>query len=129
MRIGKFAERTGVPSRLLRYYEEQGLLEPDRSVNGYRDYPESLVDRVVQIRGLLEAGLPIRIIKDILPSLDDPTAIHVVDADPELIATLEREREQMDARIRCLTRNRDGLTAYLTALRGHQAAGYSPVGR
>ncbi len=33
----------------------------------YRNYDERLVDRVMQIRGLLEAGLPTRIIKKILP--------------------------------------------------------------
>jgi DNA-binding transcriptional MerR regulator len=53
MRIGELAERTGVPARLLRYYEEQGLLTPARAANGYRDYGEPLVDRVAQIRGLL----------------------------------------------------------------------------
>jgi hypothetical protein len=48
MRIGELAERTGVPARLLRYYEEQGLLTPARAANGYRDYGEPLADRVVQ---------------------------------------------------------------------------------
>lgn len=38
MRIGELARRTGVAARRLRYYEEQGLLSSDRSVNGYRDY-------------------------------------------------------------------------------------------
>ena len=60
MRIGELSERTGTPRRLLRYYEEQGLLVPDRTPNGYRDYAERTVDRVLQIRGLLEAGLPTR---------------------------------------------------------------------
>src|SRR5918995_2279894 len=77
VRIGELAERTSVPTRLLRYYEEQELLSPDRAANGYRDYAESLVDRVVQIRGLLEAGLPTKIIQQILPFLDNPTTIHV----------------------------------------------------
>lgn len=117
MRIGELARRTSVPTRLLRYYEEQGLLAPDRAANGYRDYAESLVDRVVQIRGLLDAGLPTKIIKQILPCLDNPCTIHVTDAAPELIATLERQREQMDARIRCLARNRDAISAYLDAVR------------
>ncbi len=56
------AKRTNVSTRLLRYYEEQGLLTPGRTTNGYREYAEPLVDRVVQIRGLLDAGLPTRII-------------------------------------------------------------------
>jgi DNA-binding transcriptional MerR regulator len=118
VRIGELADRTGVPPRLLRYYEEQGLLTPDRAANGYRDYAESLIDRVVQIRGLLDAGLPTKIIKQVLPCLDDPCTIHVTDATPELIATLERQRDQMDTRIRCLSRNRDAISAYLDAVRG-----------
>jgi DNA-binding transcriptional MerR regulator len=117
MRIGALAERTGVSTRLLRYYEEQQLITPARSANGYRDYPESLVDRVVQIRGLLDAGVPTRIIRRILPCLGSPDSIEVADAAPELIADLERERERMDARIRCLTRNRDAISSYLDVVR------------
>jgi DNA-binding transcriptional MerR regulator len=117
VRIGELAERTNVSTRLLRYYEEQDLLAPERTPNGYRDYSERLVDRVVQIRGLLDSGLTTRIIRQILPCLDDPCTIHVTDATPELIAALERHREQMDARIRCLSRNRDAISAYLDAVR------------
>lgn len=121
MRIGELAARTNVPTRLLRYYEEQGLLSPARAANGYRDYGEQLVDRVVQIRGLLDAGVPTRIIRQILPCLDDPCTIHVRDADPALIADLERYRTQMDSKIRCLTRNRDAISAYLVAVREHSS--------
>lgn len=118
MRIGELSERTGTPRRLLRYYEEQDLINPSRRPNGYRDYDEALVDRVVQIRGLLEAGLPTRLIKQILPCLDKPRAIHFSDATPEMIATLEHERDRMTDRIRCLTRNRDAIAEYLeTVLR------------
>jgi DNA-binding transcriptional MerR regulator len=117
VRIGELARRTNVPPRLLRYYEEQGLLTPDRTANGYRDYPEAVVERVTQIRGLLDAGLPTKIIRQVLPCLDNPCQIHVADATPQLIAELETYREQMDARIRCLTRNRDAIGAYLAAVR------------
>ena len=121
MRIGELARRADVPARLLRYYEEQGLLTPVRAANGYRDYAESHVERVAQIRGLLDAGLPTKIIKLILPCLDDPCTIDVTDTTPELIETLQRERERMDARIRCLTRNRDAIGGYLNALRRRAA--------
>jgi DNA-binding transcriptional MerR regulator len=117
VRIGELASRTNVPTRLLRYYEEQGLLSPSRAPNGYRDYAETLVDRVVQIRGLLDAGVPTRIIRQILPCLDNPCSIHVTDADPALIADLEGYRAQMDSKIQCLTRNRDAIGAYLDAVR------------
>ena len=121
MKIGELAKRTNVSTRLLRYYEEEGLLTPDRAANGYRDYAERLVDRVLQIRGLLDSGLPTRIIKQIIPCLTEPRVIHVTDATPDMIATLEHERDQIDLRIRCLTKNRDAITSYLEALR-HCAA-------
>ncbi|MFJ5137895.1 MerR family transcriptional regulator [Streptomyces sp. NPDC088707] len=117
MRIGELSERTGTPRRLLRYYEEQGLIVADRLPNGYRVYDESNLDRVLQIRGLLDAGLPTRIIKQILPCLNKPRIIHFPDATPEMLATLEEERDRMTERIRCLTRNRDAVAEYLDAVR------------
>jgi DNA-binding transcriptional MerR regulator len=57
VRIGELAARTGVDARLLRYYEQQGLLHPTRSPNGYRDYAQADVDTVAFIRRLLAAGL------------------------------------------------------------------------
>jgi hypothetical protein len=57
MRIGELSRRTGVPTRMLRYYEEQDLLHPERAANGYRRYSAAAVHRVQQIRGLLDAGL------------------------------------------------------------------------
>ncbi|MFE4172382.1 MerR family transcriptional regulator [Streptomyces sp. NPDC056909] len=116
MRIGELSERTGTPRRLLRYYEEQGLIAARRSPNGYREYDERFVDRVTQIRGLLDAGLPTRIIKQILPCLDKPRTIYFPDATPEMIATLRHERDRMTDRIRCLTRNRDAIGEYLDAV-------------
>jgi DNA-binding transcriptional MerR regulator len=118
MRIGELAERTGTSRRLLRYYEEQELIAPDRAANGYRDYDEHLVDRVLQVRGLLQAGLPTRMIRQILPCLNVPGILYCPeDATPEMLAALEAERERMTERIQFLTRNRDAITAYLTAAR------------
>ncbi|MBD0746867.1 MerR family transcriptional regulator [Streptomyces sp. CBMA152] len=116
MRIGELSQRTGTPPRLLRYYEEQGLIGADRTPNGYREYDDSNVNRVLQIRGLLDAGLPTRIIKQILPCLDEPLANHFSDVTPEMVAGLELHRDRMTARINCLTRNRDAVAHYLDAL-------------
>ncbi|MDO3705430.1 MerR family transcriptional regulator [Micromonospora sp. C28SCA-DRY-2] len=126
MRIGELSERTGTPRRLLRYYEEQGLIFPSRCANGYRAYDESLVDRILQIRGLLDAGLPTRIIKQILPCLNKPRVIHFSDATPEMIATLEDERDRMTERIECLVRNRDAIADYLDAVRGDKRPDAAP---
>ena len=116
MRIGELSERTGTARRLLRYYEEQGLISSRRAANGYREYDAEVIDRVTQIRGLLDAGLPTRIIKDILPCLYDSEARYCPTTSLELIATLEGERERMTRRIEFLTRNRDAIASYLAAI-------------
>ncbi|KOG58807.1 MULTISPECIES: MerR family transcriptional regulator [Streptomyces] len=119
MRIGELSRRTGVPARLLRYYEEQHLLHPERTGNGYRSYPESAVARVGQIRGLLDSGLTTEMIRAILPYLCG--AGHLVpapgDVPAETAALLQGHIDRIQARIDCLARNRDRLTAYLAAVR------------
>ncbi|SDM64007.1 MerR family transcriptional regulator [Allokutzneria albata] len=57
MRIGELAEATGVTPRALRHYEQAGLITSRRLANGYRDYPESAVARVRNLRLLLDFGL------------------------------------------------------------------------
>lgn len=52
--------------------------------NGYRDYDDYLIDRVVKIRGLLDAGIPTRVIGEILPCFDRPNSVVAVDPDPRL---------------------------------------------
>lgn len=56
MRIGELAARTGASTRSLRYYEEQGLLPSRRDANGHREYDESDLRLVTEIRGLLSIG-------------------------------------------------------------------------
>lgn len=40
MTIGEVAERTGLPAKTIRYYEEIGLIHPARGTNGYRHFNE-----------------------------------------------------------------------------------------
>ncbi|MCC9205025.1 MULTISPECIES: MerR family transcriptional regulator [Arthrobacter] len=116
MRIGELAKKTGVPARMLRYYEEQGLISPRRLQNGYRVYDDYLVDRVRKIRGLVDSGIPTRIVADILPCLDKPQSIVVDNPDPELRDLLLQERDRMNVKIDFLAQNRDALTRYIDAL-------------
>ncbi len=116
MRIGELAEKTGVAARMLRYYEEQGLISPRRLDNGYRVYDDYLIDRVKKIRGLVDTGIPTRIVANILPCLGKPQEIVVENADPGLYALLADERDRMNEKINFLTHNRDAITSYLEAL-------------
>nr|WP_276584497.1 MerR family transcriptional regulator [Brevibacterium permense] len=110
------SRRTGVPTRMLRYYEEQGLIAPRRRENGYREYGEYLVDRVRKIRELLDSGIPTRIIGDMLPCLDDTSDTVIAEPDPELRALLVEQRDKMSERITVLEHNRDALDRYIVAM-------------
>ncbi|MBB5480005.1 MerR family transcriptional regulator [Micromonospora parathelypteridis] len=114
MRIKELSERAGVSPRLLRYYEEQGLLSPRREENGYRDYDEALVERVEQIRSLLNAGLTTEIIREVLPCLAE-AAISQYPA-PDFVSRVQRERDRMAERLDSLTKNLQAIDAYLDAV-------------
>ena len=58
-------------ARSLRHYEDEGLIVPGRFSNGFRDYCQSTIDRVLVIRSLLESGLPVRLIREVLPGLTE----------------------------------------------------------
>jgi DNA-binding transcriptional MerR regulator len=116
VKISELSTRTGVAARMLRYYEEQGLITPQRLANGYRDYDSYLVDRVSKIRGLVDCGVPTRIIGEILPCLNQPQEIIVRDPDPELRMMLIDQRDAMVERIAALEQNRDALTRYIAAM-------------
>lgn len=128
MRIGELSGRTGVPARLLRYYEDQDLLHPERDGSGYRSYSEADAVRVGQIRGLLEAGLTTEIIRRILPFLDGGIHLPAQCLTADTARLLEREAERLGQRIDCLSRNRDALLRYLAAIRGSLADGAGEQG-
>lgn len=67
MRIGELAEAAGVSVRALRYYEEQGLLDAERTSAGQRRYPSAAVDRVRFIQLLYAAGLSSGRARELLP--------------------------------------------------------------
>jgi DNA-binding transcriptional MerR regulator len=72
LRIGQCAEKAGVSTRTLRYYEELGLLAPSAySSGGARRYQSSDIDRVSRIRQLQDLmGFDLDEIKEILDAED-----------------------------------------------------------
>ncbi|ARZ71570.1 hypothetical protein SMD11_5994 [Streptomyces albireticuli] len=80
--------------RLLRYYEEQGLLTPRRRASGYREYDADDVDTVRGIRTLLSAGLGTATIAELLPCMADVGELPAP-ACPDMLPELYRERERI----------------------------------
>jgi DNA-binding transcriptional MerR regulator len=88
MRIGELAARSGVSVRALRYYEEQGLLIPERSSSGQRQYPEAAVEMVGFFQDMYSAGLTSKRIAELLPCFN---AGHT-DAQQRRMLHAERDR-------------------------------------
>ena len=113
MRIGELSRRTGVTTRLLRYYEEQGLLAPTRSTNTYREYVEADVARVERVAGLVRAGVPTRLVR-VLLDLEATVDQDVATSCPRAVAEmLTEELAGLDERIACLTASRRALHDHL----------------
>ena len=113
MRISEASKVSGVSARSLRYYEDEGLIVPGRSGNGYRDYCWSTISRVGVIRSLLESGLPVRLIRELLSHLG-------TDADAvcaELLQEVQRYRDRLAGRIAGLSERQAALDAYLVEAR------------
>lgn len=117
MLIGEVAERTGVSTKALRFYERQGLLPtPDRTSGGYRDFDASAVARVAFIKEAQTAGLTLAQIGEVLAIRDhgEPPCGHVATLVDERLAEIERrltELRQVRAQLRTIA---------------DRAAGYDP---
>ena len=63
MKIKFVEELVGITRKNIRFYEEQGLLNPQRAENGYREYEEADVHRLMQIKLLRKLGVSIEEIR------------------------------------------------------------------
>ncbi|WP_119731563.1 MerR family transcriptional regulator [Thermomonospora amylolytica] len=111
MKIGELARATGVNVRLLRYYEEQGLLSSHRTEGGHRQYSADAPATVVRIRTLLAAGLPTKVIRELMPCFigDGP------ELDACVLDHLRTQLADLDTRINELQQARASLSDLLDA--------------
>jgi DNA-binding transcriptional MerR regulator len=97
--IGQAAAFAGVTIKTVRHYHRLGLVdEPRRDVSGYRRYASTDLLRLVQVRALAGAGVPLAEIGTLL------------DSDPQLFAaTLTDVERRLTDRIEELVARRDTL--------------------
>ena len=70
MRIGELAAKTGETVKTLRFWEEHGLLEAERSESGYRYFGSSMIERPRLIRQAQALGFSLSEIRAIVELRD-----------------------------------------------------------
>ncbi len=105
MRIGQLAQRAGVSTKTIRYYEDIGVLpEPERAANGYRDYDEKSIDRLSFIKDAQASGLSLVEIETVLELREaGESSCH------HTIAILEAHMAEVDVQLIELGRTRSRL--------------------
>jgi len=98
--IGEAAERSGVPAKTIRYYEEIGLLPtPDRGPNGYRRYSDDVLGRLSFIRAAQASGFTLGEIRGVIALRDRGRApcAHVRTLIDERAAEVDRRIADLQA--------------------------------
>jgi MerR family redox-sensitive transcriptional activator SoxR len=104
--IGELAQRSGVATSALRFYEERGLIRSERTAASHRRYPRSVIRRVAFILFAQRIGLTLEEVGAELAKLPENRVPTRSDW-----AKLSRSwTERIDARIVELERLRAGLT-------------------
>ncbi|MEU7996510.1 MerR family transcriptional regulator [Micromonospora sp. NPDC049060] len=113
LRIGDVAALTSATPRMLRHYENQGLIAAERSSAGQRLFDPSVVEQVRSIRWLLSAGLPVEAIRELLDCIHDTDRL-----EPCAVPLLMEHLQTYDGRIAELTTTRDALQGLIDASNG-----------
>lgn len=73
MNIGEVSERSGLPSKTIRYYEDIGLVRPLRNNNGYRAFRESDIHKLAFLGRARTLGFSIEDCRTLLGLYEDET--------------------------------------------------------
>lgn len=94
MNIGEASERSGLPAKTIRYYEDIALVAPDRADNGYRDYSSSDVHRLRFLHRARNLGFSIDECRLLLSLYSDRNR-----ASSDVKAMAEQKLAEIDAKI------------------------------
>ena len=113
MNIGEVAQRSGLPSKTIRYYEDIGLIRPDRSGNGYRSFQESDLHKLTFLGRARTLGFSIEDCRALLGLYEDETR------ESARVKSIAQEHlAAIDAKIAQLNGMRDTLAHLVEACHG-----------
>ncbi len=99
MLINELSKRTGVTIHTLRYYENLGLIQgtTDENVktNNYRNYDETVVERIEIIKGAKEVGFTLSEIRELMNTWFSSTSTQ-----EEVLSFFEKKVAEIDDKIK-----------------------------
>ncbi|WP_435875418.1 redox-sensitive transcriptional activator SoxR [Nonomuraea dietziae] len=104
--IGELADRSGVPTSALRFYERQGLIRSRRTEGNQRRFHRSALRVVAFIRASQNVGIPLSVIGEVLAILPEGA----VPTEQFWVRASNCWSEKLNARIERLERMRDLFT-------------------
>ena len=114
MRIGELARRAEVSTTRIRFYEAHGLLpKADRLDNGFRDYPESVLDKLRLIQVARYLGFSMNDMKSTLPQAGA--------SEQDLLEALRSRLIGLDQQIDEAKRRRERLVEFIDKFEKEQA--------
>ncbi|MEM9475910.1 MAG: Cu(I)-responsive transcriptional regulator [Pseudomonadota bacterium] len=113
MNIGEVAERSGLPAKTIRYYEDIGLIKPLRDANGYRAFRESDLHKLAFLGRARALGFPIEDCRTLLQLYEDDSR---TSAEVKQIA--KAHLAQIEQKIADLTEMRETLGTLVRACAG-----------
>jgi MerR family copper efflux transcriptional regulator len=113
MNIGDVAARTGLPTKTIRYYEDIGLVTPQRDANGYRRFREADMYKLGFVGRARALGFSIEECRDLLALYEDEDR---ASADVRQIAI--GHLEEIERKITALSDMRDTLKGLVHACAG-----------
>ncbi|MBV1910676.1 MAG: MerR family transcriptional regulator [Kangiellaceae bacterium] len=109
MKANEVVTLSGVSKDTLRYYEKIGLInQPPRSINGYRNYSQSVLEELKFVKLGQSLGFSLAELKEAIPHLANPKP-----GCPKLSAALSKQIDRVDTKIVELKKNRKTLEKWL----------------
>ena len=113
MNIGEVAERSGLPAKTIRYYEEIGLIRPQRSANGYRAFRDTDLHKLAFLGRARALGFSIEDCRTLMALYEDDSR-----ESAQVKAVAQDHLAQIDAKIAQLQSMRDTLADLVKACHG-----------
>ncbi|WP_283192589.1 Cu(I)-responsive transcriptional regulator [Rhizobium sp. AN80A] len=114
MNIGEASARSGLPSKTIRYYEDIGLIRPDRNGNGYRDYAVADVHKLRFLQKSRGLGFSVEECRQLLALYEDKSR-----ASADVKELTQAKLTEIDRKIRELSELRHTLEHLVHACHGN----------